>query len=328
MIIVRTPFRVSFAGGGTDLSYFYRKHGGVVLSTSLSKYSYLSMHSAFEEKGYLIKYSKMEDELNLENLKHPIVREVFGMYKINGVDFACASDIPAGTGLGSSSAFTCGIIKLCQAFKGIKNSQLEIAGIACDVEINRLKEPIGKQDQYGCALPGLKKIEFFKNGKVEVTPLILDKRNKERLEDSLILVYCGGSRSASEILNKQKKNTLKSNELTNNLLSMSEQCHKLSESLLSDPDCLGDYLNDAWERKKTFSEDISNNEIDSIYKRALDAGAKGGKLLGAGGAGFLLIHSPGNIDTIKDAFKEFITIDFKFDFTGTKVIYNDQLHSN
>ncbi len=326
MIIVRTPFRVSFAGGGTDLKYFYKKYGGVVLSTSIKKYSYLSMHSAFLDKGYLIKYSKTENEIELKNVKHPIIRKVFEMFEINGVDFSSAADIPAVTGLGSSSAFTCGIIKLCQAFKGIESSQSEIAKLACKVEIDFLKEQIGKQDQYGCAIPGLKKIEFLENGDVNVTQINLNEKNKKRLEESLILIYCGGTRSASEILNKQVSNTLNSNKLTNNLLEMSKQCHILSKSLLTDPDCLGDYLNEAWERKKLLNENISNTTIDSLYKKALDAGAKGGKLLGAGGAGFLLIHSPSNIESIKDAFRDYNVIDFKFDFTGTKVIHDDQLH--
>ena len=326
MIIVRTPFRVSFAGGGTDLSYFYKKYGGVVLSTSIKKYSYLSMHSGFHDKGYLIKYSKTEDELKLENIKHPIIREVFGMYGIDGVDFSSAADIPAGTGLGSSSAFTCGIINLCQSFKGIKSTQKEIAKIACDVEINRLKEQIGKQDQYGCALPGLKKIEFLKDGDVKVTPINISLKDREKLEESMILIYCGGSRSASEILKKQKSNIKSSKDLTGNLLKMSQLCNELSENLPKNPDCLGDYLHEAWIRKKRLNSDITNNKIDSIYQKALNAGAKGGKLLGAGGTGFLLIHCPNNMGDLKEAFKDSLTIDFKFDFTGTQLIYDDQLH--
>jgi len=324
VIVVRTPFRISFVGGGTDLPYFFEQHGGCVLSMAMAKYSYLSMHSGFHDTGYLIKYSKTENPKQVADIEHPIIREVFQMYGIDGVDFASAADIPAGTGLASSSAFTCGILRLCDAYTGQTRSQLDIAEAACDVEINRLGEPIGKQDQYGCALPGLKKIEFNTDGSVLASPVLLNDAKRKRLEDSLLLVYCGGSRSASKQLLSQKNNIASSDQLTANLKQMAQQAHDLSLDLLRDPDCLGDYLHDGWERKKSLSQGISSPEIDDLYDRARAAGARGGKLLGAGGAGFLLLHAPDRCAEVTAALAGQKIDRVRMDETGTTVVHDDQ----
>ncbi len=324
MIVVRTPFRVSFVGGGTDLPYHYEQHGGCVLSMAIRKYSYLSMHAGFHDTGYLIKYSRTESPERVADIEHPIIRTVFEMYGIDGVDFASAADIPAGTGLASSSAFTCGLLRLCDAYTGRERSQLDIAEAACDVEINRLGEPIGKQDQYGCALPGLKKIEFETDGSVLASPVLLNDSARNRLEDSLMLVYCGGNRSASQQLRGQKKNVTSSADLVANLKEMANQARQLSVDLLHDPDCLGDYLHDGWERKKRLSSGISTPEIDTLYDTARAAGARGGKLLGAGGAGFLLLHAPDHREAVSEALPTRKIDHLRMDETGTAVVHNDQ----
>ncbi|KPA20546.1 D-glycero-alpha-D-manno-heptose 7-phosphate kinase [Shimia sp. SK013] len=324
MIVVRTPFRISFVGGGTDLPYFFEKYGGCVLSMAFQKYSYLSLHKGFHDRQSDIKYSRTETVKSIDEIQHPIIREVFGMYDINGVDFASAADIPSGTGLASSSAFTCGLLRLCDAYTGRTRSQLDIAEAACDVEINRLGEPIGKQDQYGCALPGLKKIEFATDGKVTASPVLLDDKAGSRVQDSLLMVYCGGSRSASKMLTEQQKHVTSSEQLNANLQEMAQQARDLTKVIATDPDVLGEYLRDGWERKKRLSPHVSNAEIDALYDRALAAGARGGKLLGAGGAGFLLLHAPGNRDAVREALAGEKVDTVKMDMAGTTVIYNDQ----
>lgn len=323
MIIVRTPFRVSFVGGGTDLPYFYEQHGGCVVSMAIDKYSYLSLHPNFHGKGHLIKYSNVENTDSIDQIKHPIIRTVFEMYGIDGVDFSSASDIPAGTGLASSSAFTCGLLRLCDTYQGNNRTQLDLAAAACDVEINRLREPIGKQDQYGCAIPGLKTISFGRDGSVEVSPILLTQSAQTRLEESLLLIYCGGQRSASAQLKTQEKHVASSDDLTTNLIEMADQARDLSRRIALDPDCLGEFLRDGWERKKRLSPGMSTPEIDAAHDRAIAAGATGGKLLGAGGAGFLLMHVPDCRDAVIAALPDYQTMPIRMDMRGSIVIHQD-----
>lgn len=325
MIVVRTPFRVSFVGGGTDLPYFYRQHGGCVLSMAIRKYSYLSMHKGFHDTGCLVKYSRTETAASPKDIEHPIIREVFDMYGIDGVDFSSAADIPAGTGLASSSAFTCGMLRLCDAYTGrASRSQIDIAQEACEVEIERLGEPIGKQDQYGCALPGLKTIEFHEDDSVTASPLLIRDDMRRDIEGALLLVYCGGTRSASKQLRSQKQNVASSDQLIANMKEMAEQARELSAELMRNPACIGDYLHDGWERKKRLSPDVSTPDIDEIYDRARAAGARGGKLLGAGGAGFLLLHAPGRLEEVSDALATQKCDRIEIDMTGTSVVHDDQ----
>nr|WP_321365618.1 hypothetical protein [uncultured Celeribacter sp.] len=281
------------------------------------------MHKSFHDSTSLIKYSRTETVDAIEDIQHPIIREVFSMYGIEGVDFASAADIPAGTGLASSSAFTCGMIKICDEFTGQFREQIEIADLACEVEIERLREPIGKQDQYGCAVPGLKKIEFNPDGTVDVSPILLKSAARARLEDSLTLLYVGGTRSASAQLETQKKTVASNEQLTANLKEMANQARVFTDEIADKPDDLGAYLHEGWERKKRLSPHVSNPHIDALYERALAAGATGGKLLGAGGAGFLLLHAPGARDAIEDAFQDMKLQRIRIDTSGTTVVHND-----
>ncbi|TFF23310.1 GHMP kinase [Jiella endophytica] len=325
MIISRSPFRISFVGGGTDLAYFYREHGGCVVSMSIQEYFYLSMHRYFFDTGYLVKYSQTERVDAVEKIQHPIIREVFSSYGISGVDFSSAADIPAGTGLGSSSSFTAALITLCDAYTGRQRSQASVAEMACDVEINRLGEPIGKQDQYGAAIGGLKKIRFMPDDTVVVEPIFLKPAQRQRVEEGLLLVYCGGSRSASAQLAGQRRNIEASPSLIDNLKTMAKQAEDLALEITRDVDVLGDYLHEGWERKKRFSSSVSTPEIDAIYERARAAGARGGKLLGAGGAGFLLFYAPGDAGpAVRHALSDYKIHDVRTDHSGALIVFNDQ----
>ena len=324
MIITKTPFRISFAGGGSDLASYYSQFGGAVVSTTINKYIYLSMHPYFFQNGYILKYSKTENIENVDEIEHPIIREVFKKYNIIGVDFNSSSDIPAGTGLGSSSAFTCGLIQLCNAYKELYKNKEEIAREACEVEIDLLKEPIGKQDQYACACGGLSYIEFEANGSVSIERLFLPYDGYKKLEKNLMLFYTGKSRSASSILIDQKKNVIEGIKLEN-LHKMVKLAHQLKNELLNNNiDSMGDILHQNWMYKKELALDISNDTIDNYYQFAIKNGAVGGKLLGAGGGGFLLFYvKEENHKRFRKAMTYIKELPIEFDNMGTNIIYNN-----
>ncbi|WCL51270.1 GHMP family kinase ATP-binding protein [Leptospira sp. GIMC2001] len=323
MIISRTPFRISFTGGGSDLKDYYEKFGGCVISTSIDKYIYLSIHPYFMENKYFLKYSNNELTNNAEDIKHNIIREVFLKYNINGVDFNSSADVPSGTGLGSSSCFTVGLINLCNAYTDKYMDKNSIADLACQIEIDVLKEPIGKQDQYGCAIGGLNFIEFDKDDSVIVEKISLRKDSYQKLEENLMMFYIGGTRSASDILEKQKKNTNDNQATINGLHKLVELTKLLRKELLSNNiDALGDILNTGWMYKRELSSNISNERIDHYYNLALKNGAIGGKLLGAGGSGFLLFYVPlEKQDKLRLALSEVQEFPFQFEKSGTSIIY-------
>lgn len=324
MIISRTPLRVSFCGGGSDLPGFYRRHGGAVLSMSIARYVYLSMHAYFEGDGYILKYSQLETPRTIEQIEHRIIRAVFDLYGINGVDFNSSADVPAGTGLGSSSAFTVGLLALCNAFLGRYEGRAALAAKACDIEIERLGEPIGKQDQYGCALGGLNFIEFHPDESVtsEAVPLTLDMR--QQLERDLVMFYLGGTRSASVLLERQARQMESSPAAIDNMKAMVAQARALRGDILGDVSVIGPYLHEAWMRKRELAEGISNGRVDDAYARACAAGATGGKLLGAGDAGFLLVYAPGDArERVTAALSDCKAYDVRFDPIGTAIIYSD-----
>lgn len=327
MIVARTPFRISFAGGGTDIPSFYRAHGGAVLSMAIDKYFYLTMHRAFLSRGYLLKYAKTEAVQSVEDIEHPIIRQVFADYGISGVDFSSAADIPAGTGLGSSSAFTAGLISLCNAYKGHYAPAEEVAAAACRIEIDRLGEPIGKQDQYGCAIGGLKLIEFHQDERVVVTPIFLTHTKRQALEDSLVLAYVGGHRSASQMLRQQGAEIAANPARVDDLKAMASLAHQLRGQLQEDPTALGAFLHEGWERKRRLSATVSTPFIDAVYERGRAAGATGGKLLGAGGGGFVLFCAPGaTADGVRAALSDLPLFSVKIDGAGSVIVYDDMSH--
>ncbi len=323
MIITRTPFRISFAGGGSDLANYYEKFGGAVLSTAIDKYVYLSMHPYFFKDGYFLKYTDVEDVHNIDEIKHRIIREVFKLYNIKGVDFNSSADIPSGTGLASSSAFTSGLITLCNAYNETYLSKEEVAEQACHVEIDLLKEPIGKQDQYACACGGLNFIEFEKNGHVNVEKVFLTTDGYKRLENNLMMFYTGQTRAAGEILKEQKKNTTDDIAKINNLHKMVQLAKDLKRELLhNNIDAMGEILHQGWMYKKELAGSISNEFINHYYDLAMKNGASGGKLLGAGGGGFLLFYvKEENHQRLRYAMKDLKELPFKFDNKGSTIIH-------
>jgi len=324
VIISRTPLRVSFVGGGSDLPAFYRQHNGAVLSMSVKKYVYLSMHEYFERAGCILKYSEIEKPRTADEIQHRIIQQVFKDFSIDRVDFNSSADVPAGTGMGSSSAFTVGLLNLCFAYRGQYVSRSKLAELACEIEIDKLAEPIGKQDQYGCALGGINLIEFHTDGSVtyETVPLTIEQRRQ--MEQNLVMFYLGGTRSASKLLSKQGATTLSNPQALANLKAMVEQARALRADLCRDVDSLGPYLHEGWMRKRSLSSDISNEVVEGAYERGLAAGATGGKLLGAGGSGFLLLYAPGKArEAVVDALGEYEMHPVQVDTAGSTIIYSD-----
>ena len=323
MVISRTPFRISLAGGGSDLKSFYKESPGAVISSSIDKYIYLSMHTNFEPAGYLLKYSNTENVMSIDDIQHDLIREVFRYFDIQNVNFNSTADIPAGTGMGSSSAFTCGLVNLCGRRSGLSLPSYEIAKIACKIEIDILGEPIGKQDQYGCGYGGLKFIQFNPDESVEIKPILLPYSKLVDLEDNLLLFYTANTRKASSILTEQKSNTINRSEVKDDLKAMVTLAERLFNDLNNgDIESVGHYLNEGWQRKKKLASKISNSVINDMYELAMNNGAIGGKLLGAGGGGFLLLYVPGEKqEQFRNAFCNYRELPFKFEFEGTKIIF-------
>ncbi len=322
MIISRTPFRISFAGGGSDLQSYYKHYGGAVVSTTIDKYTYLSMHPYFAETKILLKYSSTELVNNCSEIKHPLIREIFKFFHISGVDFSSSADIPSGTGLASSSAFAAGLINLCAAYKGMYFSKYDIAKIACDIEINKLNEPIGKQDQYACSVGGLNFIEFQKNEQVQVEKISLKLEKLELLQDNLLMFYLGKTRSAASILVNQKAN-IENNKKIENIHKMVKLAYDLKVELTKQNiDSVGDILHAGWMYKKELAEGIADQNINYNYDIGINAGAKGGKLLGAGGGGFLLFYVEKDKQmAVKKSLSHLVETPFNFENTGTSIIF-------
>jgi D-glycero-alpha-D-manno-heptose-7-phosphate kinase len=325
MIISRTPFRISFAGGGSDLPAFYHEEPGMVLSTSIDKYMFISMHPFFSPDKTQLKYSKTELVDSIEDIHHPIFREALKMENLSGVDITSIADIPAGTGLGSSSTFTVGLLHALSAYNGKYASKEYLSAQACNIEINILDEPIGKQDQYAAGYGGLNFITFYPNEDVTVERIVLNPELFDQLQDNLMMFYTGDIRSASKILKEQSKNTSSSSDKRNNLRKMIGLAKDLRNELEnSNIDSMGDILHTSWNYKKELAAGISNPKIDEYYDQAMKAGATGGKLLGAGGGGFLLFYTPREQhDSVRAALSELRELDFKFDQAGSIIVYNN-----
>lgn len=323
MIISKTPFRISFVGGGSDLPAFYEQHPGAVLSTSINRYMYISSHQFFEADKIRTKYSITETVSSLTDLKHPILRETLEMMNIQGgIEISSIADVPGGTGMGSSSSFTVGVLHNLYAYTNRHASKEQLAREACEVEITRLNEPIGKQDQYAAAYGGLNVIEFHKDNTVSVIPLHLSKDLSTELENSLFMFYTGDQRSASHILQEQKKN-VDQKEKFEALKEMVALVYELRTALQKgNLDDFGQLLHTNWLLKKRLASGITNPDIDQAYEAGLKAGALGGKLLGAGGGGFLLFFCPPQrAEALRAALQPLKPFPFGFDRDGSKIIY-------
>ncbi len=321
MIITRTPFRISFAGGGSDIESFYKKHNGCVVSTAIDKYMYIAIHPNFNREETILKYSKTEIINDRSQIEHTYFRKILESHKVNGVEIVSTADVLAGSGLGSSSTFTVGVLHALYAYEGKYVSKEKLASEACSIEIDDLKNPIGKQDQYAAAYGGLNCIRFYQNGDVNVEPILMPRKVQKRLESNLMLFYTGRLHSASEILGMQSENVTHGIKEQNQL-----KICQLAEALLDELrkgniDSMGEVLHDSWLLKKTLALGISYTELDSIYDRAILAGAEGGKLLGAGGGGFMLFYvRQENQEAVRRAV-QLPQMPFSFDRQGTTVIY-------
>jgi D-glycero-alpha-D-manno-heptose-7-phosphate kinase len=314
--------RISFAGGGSDLPSFYGQEQGAVLSTTIDKYIYLAMHKLFDPDKIQLKYSKTELVDSYSDIQHPIFRECLSEFNIKGVDINSIADIPAGTGLGSSSSFTVGLLNVMNAYIYHYVSQEYLASKACAVEIDRLKEPIGKQDQYAAAYGGLNFILFNYDDSVNVEKVLMKPEIKRQLEANLFLIYTGDVRSAGSLLQKQNE-AMKQTDKRTIQREMVRQAFDLKDALQNSRiDDFGRMLHEGWLLKKSLTASISTAVVDEIYQKGLNAGALGGKLLGAGGGGFLLFYcSTERHEDFKKEMKNYRELEFQFDNTGSKIIY-------
>ncbi len=322
MIISQTPVRISFFGGGTDFYDFYSKHEGCVLSTAVNKYIYVIVNKRFDDK-IVINYSKTEQHNFISEIQHEIVREALIKANINkSIEITLISDIPAeGSGMGSSSSLTVGLLNALYKFKGIDSTPDKLANDACEIEIETCRKPIGKQDQYIAAYGGFCEIIFKKDNSVFVNKIMLTENILKKLTLNLVLFYTGITRQSSSILFEQKQNiTSKIKELKLIKSFVSEAKSNISNNEL---DKFGELLNQSWEIKKTLANKISNKHLDLMYDKALKCGALGGKILGAGGGGFLLIYAKDkDMPKIKNALVDYREMLFNFENEGSKIILN------
>ena len=326
MIIARAPFRVSFCGGGSDIPSFYQKHGGCVISTSIRKYMYLTINPAFNKDTITLKYSKTEVVSDPQKIEHRIFRQVLSDFGTKGIEITSMADIPSGTGLGSSSSFTVALLKLLYAYNEQSVSNYKVAKEACEIEINRLGNPIGKQDQFAAAYGGLRYYEFLPDGFVKVEPIIMTSQARRHLEESMMLFYTGLDHDANKILGEQSKNLASAEEkieATKRLCEMTRQLKSEFES--NNVDALGPILAKSWEIKRELARGISNPFIDEHYRRGIEAGATGGKLLGAGGGGFLLFFVPEKEKraAVRAALSDLTEMPTELDQSGVSIIFTE-----
>lgn len=324
MIISRTPLRMSFVGGGSDLPQFYREHGGAVLSTAIDKYIFVTVNRKFDQ-GVRLAYSVTEEVADVSELQHALARHALTYLGIGGgVEMTTVADIPSrGTGLGSSSSFAVGLLNVLHAFQDRFASARKLADEACHIEIDLLGEPIGKQDQYAAAFGGLCLYEFNSDDTVTVSPVIMPREKRAALARRIIMFYTGVTRSASSILAEQSKTIAGSQDKIVNMKRMVELTYVLRDALhRGDLEDFGRILHENWELKKTMAQGVSNAGIDAAYDAALAAGATGGKILGAGAGGFLIFYADEeHHPAIEKALAPMRRIPFAFEDGGSQIIF-------
>lgn len=324
MIITRSPLRISLGGGGTDLPSYYERHGGFLIAAAVDRYVYVTVTRPFAP-GIYLKYSEMEHVETVDEVRHPIIREALRMQNLRTpqIEITTLADIPAGTGLGSSGSFTTALIRGLHAHRRRLLHSSEVARLACEIEIDRLQEPVGKQDQYIAAYGGITCFDFHPDGSVEARPLSISMDTLFDLEDNLLLFFTGFSRSAGTILKDQKT---RSQELDPEMMSNLHYVKELgirSQRALEAGDCrlFGELMHEHWEHKKQRSEGMSNPRIDEWYELGRRNHAIGGKLVGAGGGGFLMFYAEDR-KSVRQAMSHagLEEVRFRFDFEGTKVL--------
>jgi D-glycero-alpha-D-manno-heptose-7-phosphate kinase len=324
MIMTRSPVRISLGGGGTDLPSYYREYSGFVMAAAIDKYVYITLHEAFTPR-LILKYSKLETTDSVDQIQHPIIREALKLANVTGpyLEIVSIADIPAGTGLGSSGSFTTALLRALHTFKKNYIAPRDLAEQACHIEMDILKEPVGKQDPYIASFGGITCFQFLPDGRVEVEPLRLDSQTVANLEDNLLLFFTGFTRAASDILKDQDTKTRSKNaDMTANLHFVKELGYASKKALENgDLGQFADLMHVHWEHKKKRSQGMSNAHIDALYELGRQNGARGGKLIGAGGGGFLMFYTEDKTrlrKVMREAGMREVRI--RFDFAGTTVL--------
>lgn len=324
MIISRTPLRISFVGGGSDLESYYSKSPGAVVTTAINKYIYINVNKKFDNK-IRASYSVTEIVDHVNDLKHQLIRESLKETKLtSGIEVTSISDIPSsGTGLGSSSSYTVGVLNALKAHKGELASPKYLAETACEIEINKCKEPIGKQDQYIAAYGGFSYIRFNIDGSVDIEPIVCKAETKEKLQNNLLMLYTGIERSASKILATQNQNVKNEQNKRDTLKKMVDLTEIMVQALSKgNVNQVGELLDENWNLKKQLATGVSNPQIDEWYKKAKKLGAIGGKILGAGGGGFLLLYVPQRAQpAVIKGLSKLRNVPVKFEPWGSKIIF-------
>lgn len=327
MIITRSPLRISLGGGGTDLPSYYEEHGGFLIAAAIDQHVYITINERFVD-GFILKYSQLEEVPEIDDIHHPIIREALKLVGVRqtNLEITAMADIPAGTGLGSSGSFTTALLKALHTLRKNIVRPAEIAAQACQIEIEKLKEPVGKQDQYIAAVGGVTSFHFLPGGTVEVLPVELTEETLFNLQDNLLMFFTGYTRSASKILKEQDDKTKGMDK------AMVENLHFIKELGVQSKDALeagqlhefARLMDVHWQRKKERSGGMSNPQINEWYDFAMANGALGGKLIGAGGGGFLMFYTEQSTK-LRRAMRErgLREVRFRFDFEGTKVVAQD-----
>src|SRR5213595_2518433 len=327
MIISRSPLRVSLGGGGSDLPSYYASYGGFLIAGAIDKYVYVLLHSRFVD-GFLLKYSQLEETSSIDEIRHPIIREALRLVDIRArnLEITSMADIPAGTGLGSSGSFTTALLKALHALRKNLVHPAELAEQACHIELEKLREPIGKQDQYIAAYGGITCFKFMPDGQVEAWPLKISEETLYNLEDNLLLFFTGYARSASKILKEQDDKSKQADKAMVENLHFVKELGKQSQVAL-ESDNLPEFarlMDVHWQRKKERSLSMSNQDINAWYDCAMANGALGGKIIGAGGGGFLMFYAKDKArlrHTMRE--KGLTEVRFRFDFEGTKIVSHE-----
>lgn len=327
MIITKTPFRVTLGGGGTDLPSFYQEHGGFILAVGIDKYMYLNVNTPILDDFIRVQYSRTELVHHREEVQHTLAREALEVFRIeNGVEIVSIADIPAGTGLGSSSCYLVGLLNAMHTLTHTPVSPQILAEEACHIELERLQKPIGKQDQYMAAFGGITTLDIAKDGSVAVTRLCLGSELLENLEGNTLLFYTGGIRDATTILEKQNKDTKeRHSRVVGSLSEIKDIGIEIRDSILrGNLYRFGQLLDVHWQAKKRLSDGITNRQIDHWYELAKRNGAIGGKISGAGGGGFLMLYCEGDKTRLREALRNagLRELNFRFEFEGSKVVFD------